>query len=649
MGRRFSGNGGGLSRISGIDRPVDPDAIEWNAPQLVANLSSSEVVGSGIVIDGLKVTLGESPGPASTVSFAMTQSGPDGTAVTVPVTLRGIGELPNAIYGEITATKDGSVGQTYSVNSNWTNVQWYRQSLAAPFSETIIAGATNLSYTTIPADEGSRLMVRGRRLGRVSSAKAYQVVLAPPILLEGFESTSGWVGSAGASLSTVPDGTQGAYRLQVESTGTNSAKAVKADIGSIDPSQLGVVSVLVDLGQDAKHAMSGFRSYFTRSGTEYYAASITANNAALYQSNIGALKIGKYWSSYHIDETPTVKALPAGTLGLAVVNSTSTPSAMKVGYDALLARSGGRPTFIFGFDDLKVTQATVAAPMLEEVGIKASVHVCLNHIGADASRMSEEQLIWLHDELGWDMCLNGTVTDGAMTGLPDVSAILAGLNEAKAWCQARGLTRGNDFFCYPNGTFQASASRVNATSVVCNGTNVVTTSQAGIAIGQQMVGYNVPDNTFVTGVNGTSISLSNPVPTQTKQMAFINSYGQYHFMTIPTALSSAGYKMGRTTRNDGPMQTRFGFGDQAIVMHGHGVTGRTFESVKAIMDQTVKRGGATEFYIHGVLPTESGVDASVDMFRSIRDYAVSLRDAGIADILTKSEWWARDSGSQLPI
>lgn len=64
--------------------------------------------------------------------------------------------IPTPVYGLMTATADGSTGQTYTLNSSWTGVQWYRMQLAKPNAMTAISGATGLTYLAQAADGGYR-------------------------------------------------------------------------------------------------------------------------------------------------------------------------------------------------------------------------------------------------------------------------------------------------------------------------------------------------------------------------------------------------------------------------------------------------------------------------------------------------------------
>lgn len=619
--------------------------ITWTKVSGHANLSvsGSKIGLAAAIASGTSQTIVvRGSNGSSAVEFAVTLKSPSGGVAPVPVA---------AIYGA-TASADGSTGQAYAAPAGITGHQWYRMSTVSPFTETIIPGANGSTYVAQAADEGARLVVKGMSGDSAVAYKSYHVVSPRPMLIEGFENPADWTLTAGAVVSSdTTDKVQGTASLVMSATGTASAKIQKSSSLTAAPKDFGIVSFMADLGQEAeRQSLSNLRMSLVYNGAEQYVANVTTLGTS-YQTPSTQF-LGRYWNSYNVSEVAGLAAAESGTVGVAVTHSGNTPNIATTKLDAYMARSGGRPVVILGFDDLKVTQYTTAFPYMQARGIKGSVHVVKNYIGLDGTRMTLAQIQELY-AAGWDACLNGSIDDGPMTGKASVAAAIAELDDCRTYLEGLGMTRGNEHFCYPNGTYQVPGAKILPSgNVTSTGTEVVTMgSTAGIMAGMLAVGFNVPANTRVLSVNSaTQVTLTAAVPAQAKPMSFTNDNGPFHTMKLPLAIAADGrYRTGRTTLNRNGVHTRFGVGGRGLVMHGNGITGRTLANITAAVDQAVLRGQTIEFYTHGVLPVESGIDASEANFFGLIDYIVGLRDAGVLDIMTKSEWWSRDGGASVPL
>ena len=299
---------------------------------------------------------------------------------------------PSPTYGLIAATKDGSTGQTYSLigeAASWTNIRWYRRALAAPFAMTPIANAAATTYVAQGSDEGYRLVASGRWRGLKRATMAVHVVFAPPILLEGFENASDWTTSAGAAISSVATGAvQGANALQIKGTGTSTPKVEKANIGSFDPANLGVLSLYADLGQDTLYQQTNaIRRTLTRGGVEYSTGtgSSFGFSEATYQTP-APLFFGGFWDAWAASEMGTsstagsFSGIGAGQLGASISLGTAVPHVPTTKVDALLGRAAGRPTVMWDFDDVFDSQYVNAWPILRSLGIPMTINVIGNRM-----------------------------------------------------------------------------------------------------------------------------------------------------------------------------------------------------------------------------------------------------------------------------
>lgn len=558
-----------------------------------------------------------------------------------------------AIYG-ITASEDGSTGQTYSLPAGvWSGVQWYRQQLAAPFTETAIAGANGATYVAQVADEGFRLVARGTRNGIPAAFKSFHVVYEPPVLLEGFESLAGWVASNGGQIDLATDSPDyGASRLRLTSTGTASAQATKASIGSFDPSTMGTIAYSADLGMDAaRQSTQNHRVVLQRDGVDQYVSGVT-NTGTNYETP-SPLHMGKLWGSYHVSEVPGLAAPGVSNMGLYVRQSGTGPYSQETKYDALLGRAGGRTTFILGLDDNKLTQFTNAWPILKARGIPFGWYLA-HQLTQNSAFMSVEMLQEMYAD-GNDCYLDSTHDDNISSSFGTLDAWEASFLQNRAFAQAHGMTRGNEHICYTHGQIETNppSARVNVSAVTANGTAAVAmTSTAGITVGMRAVGHNVPNSpkTSVVSVDSaTQVTLSANVPAQTRPMLFVDESPEFYTMKLPLRVRELGIRTARTTRNQGGYLSRFGFGDRGMFTFGHGLHGYTLQAFKDAIDLAILRGTTIEWYTHGVFDGGSGTESDTADFTAKMDYVALKRDQGLLDPMTWSQVWARDGNAGVPL
>lgn len=563
------------------------------------------------------------------------------------------GYAPPAIarnFGGVTASKDGSTGQTYTAPATMTGIQWYREVLTIDRTKTLIGGATASTYIAQAADEGYRLVARGMVDAVEQDAVAIHVVLPVPILLDGFTSTAGWTATAGAALSIVTDDpVEGTTRMLMRGTGTASAKAVKTTMITADATATGIWAFHIDLNPDPEiQSVQNARVAPVVGGTEYYLANVTTINGATYQTP-STLWLDGTWSSFNISEVATIPAGSA-TIGAALTHSGQSPNIAPLKYDALMYRSGGRPTVVINFDDIYQSLFDVGFPIMEARGIKSSLAVAQDYIGAGSPRMTQANIQTMYDA-GHDIIANGTKGDGPMTSMASVAAALAELADQEAYFLSLGWTRGRGQLVYPNGSYQIPGTKIlPAGNVTSTGTAVVTMgSTTGILAGMEVRGENVPaGTTVVSNDSATQVTLSQNVPAQAKPMSFTNTSGAFHTMKLPKALQAAGYKSARTTLASGSIHTRYGVSGRGMVMFGNSMHALSAAAFNTAIQLMKTRGGTYRTYTHGV-QTGGGINIDPTIFTANMDLLAAERDAGNIDILTESQWWARDGGSSVPI
>lgn len=544
----------------------------------------------------------------------------------------------------ILRTGDGSVGQTYFASiTHGGALQWMSNGVDIP-------GATGSAYVAQASDVGKTIGLRETARGIVHQRQAAGPVLHAPLLIEGFNNAADWTASAGAALSAdAANKVQGVASLQIAGTGTTSPKATKASIGAWTPSDLGVLAWWFKLETDPnKQSTSSVRCCFIdQAATEHWVSGVSGT-PALYQTP-AALFVGGYWHAYHISDLPALAGQGAQTLGLAVTAASNAPSNAVVRVDALMARAGGRPTVIIGFDDCYATQFTLGVEILKTRGLKASAHVARNYVGG-AGRMTRDQLDTLYRDHGWDLCSNST-DDGPLTGKGSVAAAIADMEADRQFLRDNGWDRAADFGCYPNGAIATNGTRVLVNTVTAAGTGdvVLGAAAATVAVGWEVEGYNVPAGTVVQAIaDSTHFTLSNPIPAQAKPMSF-TSPAPFGVGKLQAALVAAGFRQMRTTLNRGHVHTRFGWDWHWMLFHGNATSGLTIAAFQALVDKAIQQGGTLELYTHGLVAGGGGGHTDPTFYAQAMDYVAAKRDAGELDVLTKSELWARDGVSTVPV
>jgi Polysaccharide deacetylase. len=586
---------------------------------------------------------GKHPAATSLSAFFAAASTAAGALAAAVTALRSLGAA--------TYTTDGSVGQTYSAPAGMTGIQWYREALTSDRTKVAISGATGSTYVSTQADAGFRLVARGTRTGVLTDAVSLKVVLPAPVLLEGFESKTGFTDLNGTTVIDATAPVQGSGLLKFNGTAAGLPNATKTNIASLDPATMGVVAVYTKLGTDYDaQTCTGVDTRFGRSGTYQTVSEVTGPKSVSSPTTFVAT--GGFWHSFNIADVPALTALGAGQLDVRMNPSSTTPHASTPSVDCLVRNAGGRPTAILTFDDARPGQLTIGLPVMQERGLVGSLYIPTAVIG-QANRHSWADLRTF-EAAGWDVALDGTNDDSVMTTRANPAACVSELLAMHAALDANGIVgAGRWHLCYPNGVFMASAMPVIPSAVTGNTTTTVSmASTAGIAAGMRVIGLNVPAGTVVSSVpDSTTVILSNPVPAQTTAMKFVDASGPFHGNKLIDALKAAGFKSGRTTTAGGPVDcfhSRFGIGDRGLLLPGRGFTSQTSANMIAWVDKIIANQMTGMCYMHDILPGGGSINVSTADFTAFMDYLKGRVDAGVLDVLTLSQWWARDGGSSVP-
>lgn len=571
---------------------------------------------------------------------------------------------PFRVLGATTATKDGSTGQTYSAPVGMTGIQWYREALASPFTQTLIDGATTATYVAQAADEGYRMVARGAVAGVPTDAVALMVVLPVPTLLFAFDDSSSPVTSGPIYSTDTAKKVQGTGSLYVEGQGPGGGGTWSKNGVATAPATWGTLVHYVDNGDDPLYNQglgnSGLRVAAGTSDTTSNALNDGASEGS--QDNF---RLGGYWVATRIpDDNATISAIAAGTslrVSAQIANA-NTPANNRARFDSLLANAQGRAAYSISFDDGYATQAGYARSVMEARGLRGTVYVPTAFVGGDG-RYTWAQLRDMADN-GWDIQLDGTSNDTAMNTFPycriseGAGSLEADLQAQIAAFAANGLPAPKAI-CYPNGTFRTVAPKtyISALNTTLDSDIVTITSgtTASIAVGNRCIFDGAPTDfpgaRVLAIVDSTHVQMDKPaVRSHTGSRGwFVDDSSPFTTGKIQTMLADNGIVFGRTTMVNSSFYSRFGFAGRALIAPASGFTGRTGSAVLAEVDAAIARNTTRMTYTHAVTPAGGGLDMTEADFTLLCDYLATQRDAGLIDVLTTSQLWARDGASGVPV
>ncbi|WP_061930095.1 hypothetical protein [Aureimonas sp. AU22] len=467
-----------------------------------------------------------------------------GAGIITPAAGGGVVPSVPAIYGLVTKTTDGSVGQTYT-GPNWTSPQWYRETLASPKQRTAISGAISRTYTATNDDIGFRLVMAGTDAGTQKVAAAWNPVPVTAIVLQDFATTTAW-SPAGSPLPTLAVDWG---KLVVTETGA-AGRAYKS-IGTQTPSEWDVVTFFQDRGTDPAKNQSNGPTYGFATDTAYRNAIGGGPRSGLADDGT----LGVVSTSRNVSEVSTLAAINTPTvLNMSTAASFTGSNNLTVRKHIMaLAKSRGMTKVAITMDDGYDTQYTKNAGQAEAYGFKLSFFAPWEKfIGGAVSTSGRMTLAMVKDlyARGHAICLDGTADDGVMTASSNgitraqPSDNVAEIERGRAWLAANGLVNGpggygGDGICYPDGVYE--------------------------------------DRTTVGG--------------------------PYDRGKLPAALKGAGVKLARTT-DAGTYPTRYGFNDGCLLFPSCSTSNLDADALMVNVNRAIQRGATVMYHFHQPLDVD---------------------------------------------
>lgn len=490
--------------------------------------------------------------------------------------------------------------------------------------------------------------------------------LSAPVLLEGFNSLSGFSVTGGTQSLDTTRKVQGAGMVAVQGNGTasNNPFIVKTT-DTTQQTYTGTVAMYIRHYAESERQPFQIAPKLGRSGTYY---DVFTNRPGFGN----ARPSGGFWVAVHSSESnASLRALPPGQFDRQLNVSQNTLAgynawSSKVGWDALMLNCAGRPTILFAFDDAENTAATVAAPYMTPYGIPGTLYLPSAEVGLNNTKLSVSQVSDLY-AAGWDVACN-TTDDSALTEFSTVAGAVADLSANRDYLTSHGWTRARDHFCYPGphtGSSVTSATDISpapvalpAVSASSGSTSITFATAASTSLsGYDIQAVGIPAYTTMTVAgDGLTATLSAPTTAAISARAAIavDRRGEFYMGKLQTALSGAGFLTGRLAypllSNQDTMYTRYGFGDAALWLSATFLSGATtWTSIKAKIDEAVLRGTTLIIGVHRISATDPGsgsIQVYETLFKQIVDYVGALKAADTVECLTISQLWNRDNGGQ---
>jgi hypothetical protein len=459
-----------------------------------------------------------------------------------------------------------------------------------------------------------------------------------PILLEAFESTTGFTGgtnqTATAKTDTPPQGTAYLSSKAVAVSSGQTLTAFKTKATQFDPA--------ASFGDHIALCYK-FDPFATNSVSVELARSSSAfsnfNDATV---NSDSKPRGWRWGSQAL--TGLISGL--GAVQIRARAGSRNPSNCDTGYDALLVGTKPKGRVTFGFDDNHKSQYSIAFPYMQARNVKGQINVARDYIGAISWRLQVADIQEMY-AAGWAMCLN-TGPDYQMTYYTNPAGIVAEFQAAQAYNLSLGFTYGSDCLVYSEGTYQTDPVVCHATAITADGvsTAITVTAISGTQIpvaGMKMSAFGSEGVLTIQNVVGSAapftVTLDGVAAATVTRAAFYDDSGAFtpkdKVQTPapgPLALQNAGFKLGRTT-NGGGMYIEAGFADQALQANGQGASLATYATLQGYVDAAIANGTWVHFYFHNV-NGGTAIDIDMSILGPLIDYCVTKRTAGVLDIIT---------------
>jgi len=467
--------------------------------------------------------------------------------------------------------------------------------------------------------------------------------LPTPILLESFDSLTGWSASGGGALSQDSvNKIQGSNRLVLSASGVSGQNPIATKVSAFvsDPSTWGTVAVNIRQHRDGQQVMP----YASVGRAGVYSGALNPPSEEFDSTSV----IENVWKAVNVSELANLP-IGSGATDLRFRMTGYSPFDETISVDGLYANANGRPTVCITFDDNEDSTYDIAYPYMAARGMQGTAYIASGLVGvSDSMNLAEIQALYAAN---WTIGCDGTPDDSDMTLAANPAAACTQLQVVQNYLTSNGMPRGIGHLCYPFGNWRIGATGVSVAAMTGAGTATVTFGVAAtVTPGQTVYGKGVPLGTVVVtgGVAVTTAVLSNPIPVQTFPAKFIDESGVFYSDKLPAHLKANGVLTARTTLGS-PVYTRFGLeGTQWQRLNGNGVTGATLAQIIAKVDTAILRGLTIVFYLHRITIEGGSINISTSDFTGLIDYLSTKKDAGILDVMTLEQLYARDGAATPP-
>lgn len=466
--------------------------------------------------------------------------------------------------------------------------------------------------------------------------RKHAYVLTTPVLLDSLDSVVGWTATGGVVL---PVGAlvQGTGSLQVTGDGIATGQYITAT-ATLDPSTFKTVSVCCNIqppiaadltsvsmyfGQGATNMQINYNTPPFRKGKRWLAANVPYEGAAL--AALGSAN--------------TTKRLKGNELFTGAKNCVTT-------WDALYYNCAGRPTVVLTFDDNYLSHYATVFPLMQNLGLKGTLYIPPGFVGSGNNHATLLQLQEMY-AAGWDMGVDiqndQPYTPGG--GYANDAASTSDMHAIYDYLVANNMPRAKNHLAYPNGTWSESLVAAMDTAGIIFSAR---TKEPQSVFDRFGIG-DIAKTTPAMAIGGATT-----VAAVTAQVDLIIARGATQFFYAHD-INEASYTASTTSGSNIITVTSI---ESGKIMAAQNIIGTGIPASTNISNYLMGTGGTGIYHISqnatatntgvAMSGTPSAIGQTTTKFSQMLAYLVAKRDAGLLDILTVSQWWARASIATIP-
>jgi F0F1-type ATP synthase membrane subunit c/vacuolar-type H+-ATPase subunit K len=258
---------------------------------------------------------------------------------------------------------------------------------------------------------------------------------------------------------------------------------------------------------------------------------------------------------------------------------------------------------------------------------------------------------------GHDIGFDGSSDDSSLVDghrWATVADALANMKSNSQYLIENGMPRAARHGCWPFGSYESSTRFTRVATTAAASTNLVLTTgnTTGLTAGMAVFGTAFASGTTIAAV----VDSANVTPSQAPKTAgagyavmFVDTTQPFFNSKLLDAVKADGQILTMRGVGAGDVQnySRFGLGDRKLMYPAYSLSNSTTAAAfLAEVDKAILRGTTLVTFGHNVIAAgaspANGNEIDAGVLGAILDGLVQRQQAGQLDILTVSQWYARD-------